>query len=628
MPTELQLAIVLCLLFVLPGGALVSVSSAWSQWPPLQRWCLAIGLSLAVYPIGFYVLRSLWLEQTIGPLKLVGFLGVCGAVWLWRLRRDWRTWLAFEPLEWLALVIFAATMFTRFWIIRDQPYPAWSDSLHHTLLTELTARQGRLPFNMEPYFPIDLGQYHLGLYALTGSAQMLSGAPAHTALLWTAQAFNGLCGLGVYLVLDRKVGRWGAVVGAAVVGLISYQPAWYVNWGRFTQLAAQTVLLMTWMTTWQGLALLRLGVLTRLEATSYLFAAVLLNGATFLFHFRVAILYLPLLALSIVWELWLGIREQRWKPLLAGIMVVGIVSLLSILPVLWAAVHVYLARVAQPVNLLPQEIEQTQIAYFDFPLNVIADLAGRPWLLVLTGLCAVWGWFQQSRFIIAMTVWTALSMSLGFAYLLDMPALSFTNVGAVAIMLYLPISLVVGAASHLLWNRFEWLRHGLGFKVLVFALLILSAIVGRYRAIEQEPPRYFVRPSDIPAMEWIKKNTPAESLFAVNSVFWLPNFPHGIDAGYWLPYLADRKTTASNMLFDLGPEAYKQWVVEASTVTLRLIDEPTALADLRRLGVQYIYIGANSQFYPSSLNGERLSRISGVQALYHQDDVWILKISY
>lgn len=628
MTAEIQLALVLPLLLTLPGLAIVSVSSIWREWPLLQRWCLAIGLSIAVYPVGFYLIRSLSAEMTIGPVKLAAFLTICGVVLVWQLRREWRAWFAFEPLEWLALAIFAATLFTRFWIIRDQPYPAWSDSLHHTLLTELTARQGRLPFTMEPYFPIDLGQYHLGLYALTGSAQMLSGASAHTALLWTAQALNGLCGLGVYLVLDRKVGRWGAIVGAVVVGLISYQPAWYVNWGRFTQLAAQTVLLIAWLINWHVLASFRLDVLSRLEVVVRILVVALLNGAVFLFHFRIAAFYLPLLALSVVWEFWLGIQERRLQPFLVGITAIGLVSLLTVWPVLWTAVQIYLQRVAQPIYVLPQEVERSPNAYFDFPLTAVVELAGRPWLLLLAGICSLWGWQQRSRFVMAMLIWALVSMSFGYAYLLGVPALGFTNVGAAAIMLYLPLSLVVGAAGQMLWDRFDWLRRGPGFTGMLVALIIVGAVAGRYRAIEQEPFRYFIKPADVRAMEWIKAKTPAEAVFAVNTHFWLPNFPHGIDAGYWLPYLAHRKTTAGSMLFDLGPEEHRRWVVEASQAIVRLSDDPTSLTDLRRLGVQYIYIGAHSGSSVSSLDGERLSQTPNVKLLYHQEDVWVFKIEH
>lgn len=628
MPAELRLAVVLCLLFTLPGGAVVSVNSAWRQWPTLQRWCLAIGLSIAVYPVGFYMLRSLWPDQTIGPLKLAGFLSLCGLVWIWCLRREWRTWLTLELLEWLALVVFAAILFTRFWIIRDQPYPAWTDSLHHTLLTELTARQGRLPFNLEPYFPTELGQYHLGLYALTGSAQMLSGVPAHTALLWTAQALNGLCGLGVYVVLDRKVGRWGAVVGAVVVGLISYQPAWYVNWGRFTQLAAQTVLLMAWLINWHVITSFRLGVLSRLEAIVSILIAAMLNGAVFLFHFRIAAFYLPLLVLSVVWEFWLGLRERQLQPFLASVAAMSLVSLLTVWPVLWRAFQIYLQRIAQPVYLLPQELEQASNTYFDFPLIVVADLAGRPSLLVLAAICAAWGWRRQSRFVMTILIWVVVSIGFGYAYLLGVPALSFTNVGASAIMLYLPISLIIGAAGQMLLDHFDRLRRGPGFVGMLVALTIIGAVAGRYRAIERESFRYFIKPVDVQAMEWIKVKTPADAVFAVNTVFWLPDFPHGIDAGYWLPYLANRKTTASSMLFDLGPEEHRRWVVDASRAVIRLSEDPSATTDLRRLGVEYIYIGANSDLFASSLDGERLSQTSRVKLLYHQDDVWIFMIEH
>jgi len=342
---QFRLAVVLTSMLTLPGWAALSLSGLWRRWETLQRWIVAIGVSIAFYPVLFYGTRSLLPFLTFGPYKMSGLLLVCIAIIVWRMRQDWREQFAFERLEWVAIAVFGMTLFTRFWIIRDHPYPAWSDSLHHALLTRLTAVQGKLPTSLEPYFPIPLDQYHLGLYSLTATTQWLAQVPAHTALLWTAQALNGLCGLGVYLVLDRKEGRVGAVVGAVTVGLLSHQPAFYVNWGRFTQLSSQTILLTAWIVTWDALRAWRLPGRDRRTSIAWQMGlAGLLTGSVFLFHFRVAAFYLPLLALSVAWELWKGYRESKVARAASGVLIIGLISVFAAAPAMALALPAYLSR--------------------------------------------------------------------------------------------------------------------------------------------------------------------------------------------------------------------------------------------------------------------------------------------
>jgi hypothetical protein len=46
-----------------------------------------------------------------------------------------------------------------------------------------------------------------------------------------------------YLLAQRLTGRaWAGVLGALVTGLVSLIPAYYVNWGRYSQLAGQVIL--------------------------------------------------------------------------------------------------------------------------------------------------------------------------------------------------------------------------------------------------------------------------------------------------------------------------------------------------------------------------------------------------
>src|ERR1041385_2218774 len=110
--SQIRLIIVLALLFTLPGWALLVCMPGWQQWRGLQRWCLAIGLSIGVYPVLFYGARLVvpWLH--LGAYEMLGLLVICGLVMIWRLRGQMSEQFSFDRLEWLTIGVFDATLFT------------------------------------------------------------------------------------------------------------------------------------------------------------------------------------------------------------------------------------------------------------------------------------------------------------------------------------------------------------------------------------------------------------------------------------------------------------------------------------------------------------------------------------
>jgi hypothetical protein len=539
---------------------------------------------------------------------------------VWRMRDEWRAQIAFEPLEWAALALLGAILFTRLWIIRDHPFPAWSDSLHHTLLTRLTATRGQLPFTLEPYAPIPLDQYHLGLYALSAPVMWLAQVPAHTALLWTAQVLNGLCGLGVYFVLDRRVGRRGALVGAAVVGLLMHHPAWYVNWGRFTQIAAQTLVLIAWDVTWE------MASAWRNEPKRYwaVGGAALLSAAVFLLHFRVAVLYAVLFAVGFGVEVWTFSKEQR-RRVLAGSVIIVALAVLLVVPTLWKAGSFYLESAAemQAAAISPEDRDAAQAAYFSVSWNAVPSLVSRRWLLILAGLSAVIGLWRRESLVAIQLVWLAISVAIGFAYLLGVPWLAFTNMGMVLVGLYQPLSVIIGSAAEALMRlpAFAWLRAPAMVVLGVWICLAGSHL----RATGIEPSRYFVTPEDVTAMQWICENTSEDALFAVNTHFWLPKLPHGTDAGYWIPYFTGRRTSVGVMLSYLNP-THSLEIVEMSRAVKEFERNSFDTTVLSDLGVEYIYIGQKGHFSEPGLNGMLLKSIPEITLVYEQGDVYIFAI--
>lgn len=632
MSDELRSILVLSIMLTVPGWALLSLVPVWQDWNRLQRWCLAIGLSVAIFPVAFYSLRLVLPGFTLGPWKMSVFLLGCGAIVVWRLRGTWRDQLAFDRWDWVAIGILGMTLFTRVWIVRDLPYAAWSDGMHHTVLTQLTAVNGQLPYTMDPYFPVPLGQYHLGLYALSGTVEWLAQVPAHTALLYTAQILNGLCVVGVFLVLDRLSGRMGAIVGATVVGLVSFQPAFYVNWGRFTQIAAQTVLLVAWLVTWHTLKVWRQYRTHSVPRSMMIWYAVLasvLNAAVFLLHFRVAVLYLPLLAIVVAWEFYRAFKERQVRALLGGTLAVGIVSLLFVSPAVWEALRIYIQNRAAPAvasTATPEEIAKARDAYYVFPIQIWPTLTAPTWLMVSGVISAVFAAARRNRLALVVILWTASVLLIGGAYLLKVPLLEVTNMGAVLIMLYLPIGLALGAGVEELLNRARgvWHVRAVSFTL---AVVIVAAFIGSHTAaLPVESFRYFVTDADLTAMAWINENTPPDAWFAINTSFWVPGSPMGTDAGYWIPYFTRRSTTASANLFNLGSKEYAARIRQMSQAAADLATDNAALDELRELGITYIYIGAKGNFDGPGLVPKKIRQAPGIEVAYQQNGVTILRI--
>jgi len=82
-------------IFTIPGWALISINHFWKRWTALQRWIIAIGLSIAFYPVLFYTSRTILPDLQIGPIKTLIIL-LLGLIWIaWKLGSDWKTQFQF-----------------------------------------------------------------------------------------------------------------------------------------------------------------------------------------------------------------------------------------------------------------------------------------------------------------------------------------------------------------------------------------------------------------------------------------------------------------------------------------------------------------------------------------------------
>jgi len=584
---ELKNLLIIFAMFSVPGWFLLSITRFWENWAPLQRWILAVSLSIVFYPILFYFSRLILPNFRIGLNKSIVIGLIFLLIIILKERQNIKTHLQFDKFELIAIGIIFLTLLTRFLLLSTHPYPAWSDSLHHTLLTKLVAVNGQLPYSLEPYEPVNLSMYHLGLYSITGTFTFLSNVPAHTALQWISQVFNGLCGIGIYLFLDKYVSRKAAIIGLIVAGLFSFQPNWYFNWGRFTQLSAQSVLVTAMV--------LNIEVITYYKNLSQankfftVFIASLLNAGLFLLHYRVAVFYFLFLAIIVVVEFIRSYKAKNFFSYLINLAKITSFSIIFISPSIFQAFVKYLEIKMVDVN---QSIS-ADATYYHFPLSSYFSLGLPVWLFIITIIMLVLGLIRKNELMTKIFFWVICLLGLGYLYLLNIPFLMVTNLGAILIMLYIPSSLIIGLG----YEELKQLAPSLFKKDRLFnGFLIAGLFFGYVRVFDIDESRFFLSSEDIEAMSWIKQNLPEDAKIGINTVFWLKESPHGIDGGFWIPYFTGRLTTTGSMLFSLGPNEYINEILNDSELMNAFFNDEYSennVSKMCRSNIQFIYLVDN-----------------------------------
>ncbi len=325
-----------------------------------------------------------------------------------------------------------------------------------------------------------------------------------------------------------------------------------------------------------------------------LLVAAFLSGSIFLFHFRVMAFYGVLVIVGILHlglQAWRCRRIKSWGMALG---VLGILTVLTVLPAFWRAFMWYVTRASTtPVVRAQQQVMQE--VYFALSWSAIPYLLAPRWLIGVGVACAIVVIARRSR-VLDQIFWVVFLSLLGLTYHLGIPWLNISNLSGILIMFYLPLAVVIGDTLGWLLGhpRLPRVLRSSGMAVIAFFVCLNGAYA---RATGVESSRYFLANEDLEAMLWIKENVPTDAVFAVNTYFWMPSAPHGADGGYWIPYFAERQTTAGVMINHLGPSEYLEMVIQRSQQVKRLESgDATALHELRATGVTHIYVGALHPF--------------------------------
>ncbi|WP_026369474.1 DUF6541 family protein [Kallotenue papyrolyticum] len=559
---------------------------AWSwlgrdlRLPHLAAPAVWLALSLSLIPIWFLWHSTLGIALTPAVLRFQAAALMIVAAW--RVYRQGQRPRAPRWL-WLSLIgLLSLVGLTRALQIRGIALPLWVDSLHHTLLVRIVGETGRIPTSLQPYLPVEHLVYHWGFHTIVATWRGLAELDLPTAVLWSGQVLNALMALqmyalGSFLLRSPRAG----LLAAGVVGLLSLLPAYYVTWGRYTQLTGLLVL-----------PVLMLASLALAERRIYSWRLVvlvsLLVAGLMIIHYRVLAFYA---AFMIAYGVVTIVQSRRMSDLLLrfGSGLTGA----AILVAPWAA-EVFRQAIA-PVAQQPSRLAGPA-SYNSVDWGLLQS-GNQPVLFVLAGASTLLAIWQRRWRVIIIAMWVLTLLLLANPTIVGLPSSWFITNHTVQITLFLPVGVLVAAGLN---ELLRWFGHHLSHTRRALARsaawLLLSglALLGTWQLRTViNPATILATPADRRAIEWAIAQTPANGRWLVNSTHWVNGAPRGTDGGWWLLPLGGRWVTTPPALYIYGSPAYKQQV-EALNRRIAALS-PTDQAALEQLvrdaHINYIFIG-------------------------------------
>ncbi|WP_298820156.1 DUF6541 family protein [Chloroflexus sp.] len=622
---ELLTALGGALLFIVPGLAVLR----WLHPEPLpwfERLIYAAGLSWAVIPLLMLVSEPIgwrW-NGTLAWFALV----LLAALALWPARRLRRSRLPYrDMLGWSLALVTIAVFATRFFPTRDLPLGLFGDSYHHTVITQLMIDNGGLFHSWQPYAPAVTFTYHYAFHAMAAWWRWLSGVSAPQAVILTGQAMNGLAAPLLYLLTARLTGsRLTGVWAAVIVGFLSWYPAYYVNWGRYTQLAGQTVLpvaAVAWM------SLIDTAIRSQRSLLRPLLLAIITSAGLAVSHYRVAILAICFViaygAVSLA-PLW-GQGRRQWLRFVFASFVGAVGAGLLALPWLWRVQQGQIIRMAS--SILGTDVEARNPIALE-----IVGLAFQAGLFPLAAVGLGFLLWQRRPAGVVLALWATLSWLAANPQLLNLNGQGLITSFAVLIGAYLAIAPAAGAGVHALARvvtafMFRSRSAAIGFHLALGLLMIGWG--ARMQVAIIDPAYQLATPADVQAAAWIDQHLPPDAVIFVNSFPAYGGYVYaGTDGGWWLSFLTGRRANLLPMAVGFEatdpPDLLQIIRQQHEAIQQYPIGSVEAAAALKSFGFEYLYDGPAANPPGEYLNPAQIDAAPFYELIYRQDGVSIWRI--
>lgn len=646
----LAILAVVAVIFFLPGLALVSLlerraeqgTRHWTEWIGL-----AAGLGLAVPPLLLLWTDLLGLRLGLANVWLVVMLGA--AILLYRVYvlrstssvQDWRTLgrrirrLAIDvrrSFTWadLTFVIVVGLVFlVRLLVVRTLDAPAWGDSVQHAMMTQLFLDEGGLFHSWQPYAPYESLTIHYGFSAAAAFFSWVAGSDATHSTLIVGQLINGMAVLALYPLAVRIANgnRWAGIGAVLTAGLISEMPAFYVNWGRYTQLTGQAILPVALWLLWEVAEHRRIP--WRVIGVTGLAVA----GMTLSYYRMPFYLAAFMAAWLAVWALpnW-KMDFRQWVT--RGVRLVLAAAVTAILFLPWA-LNIRNSRLATYLEAGVNNASPWTSVLADYQIWKNIQNYVPMSLLVTTLIAALLGLILRRRSAVVILLWAAILASLVAGRLIGLPGANLLQNFAIVIALYMPVGILCG------WLLGE-IATSLQRHIRIAPQLLASVLIagGCWFAVPQlgilKPWHIMVTQPDMRAMAWIRESVPQDAVFLVEGFrIYDGRSAVGADAGWWIPLLAGRRNTMPPQYALLNERqaaaGYNQSVVDLvaalENTELNSVEGVQILCDW---GITHVYIGQGQGLV--GVNPQQLYRPDellsnpALKLLYHEDRVYIFQL--
>jgi len=628
-------------LYIIPGWALLGL--LWPGWGNLhwgEKLGLSAGVSLAIYPLIFLWTHLIGLN--LGPLyawipPIVGVLII-----IWNNRKDLKrrrisSPIPLSPFPWsdITLLFVIGLIFAvRFWVIRGLDAPLWGDSYQHTMIAQLLVDNNGLFNSWEPYAELTTFTYHFGFHTLVAVFHWITRIPVIPSVLWTGQILNGLAVISIY-PLAVRIGKnqIAGIVAVLFAGLLSMMPMYYVNWGRYTQLAGLVILPAVVYLTWSLLDA------EKIDWRRYVLPVIALSGLA-LTHYRVFIFALCFEIAFII----LSLSFSWFKVYLKREIIALSFTFLLILP--WI-IQIFSGRMIPNYSQLFTKSASVFIQQYN---SISSNLSFLPTVIwIILPLIIGWGLWSRKKEIALLCMWWSIIFLITNPQWLKLPGAGLISNFAVIISLYIPVGILIGSVS-------TWIIDTIRMKpiitdiqreserklvlstitlvtLIIIVLLSLVGIQERRKDLRVSDHSLVTRP-DIQAAEWIRENTSSNSKYLVNSFFAFGNTTMvGSDGGWWVPILGLRDSLLPPVTYGIEHGYQSDYAFKVNSIFKNLeengISDPLIYQLLREQGTTHIYVG---QRQGSVNSGGAAMKITDLlespfyQVVYNKDRVWIFEV--
>ncbi|NNJ09830.1 hypothetical protein EKD04_005780 [Chloroflexales bacterium ZM16-3] len=619
------------IILVLPGLALLEIGwDGVGALPMATRLCVGMGMGVAFAPLPMLWTNAVGLHPGAWHVWLPGIVSAAVLLWRWSHRRGEQS-RGGEVWEGITLgVVAIALLAVRLAPLSQIEVPLWGDSYHHAMIAQLIIDNGGLFQSWQPYVPYTTLTVQYGFPAISAMFAWVLGGNGVSGTLVAGQVLNATAALSLYPLARRMSGDrpWAGVAAVVVAGLLSPLPGYYVNWGRYAQLAGQvalpTVLWLTWAMVddaerpWKRAVVL----------------AVTVTGMA-LSYYRMAFLYAPFVLLLL-----LIVALPRWmrRPALAirdigGLALAGLMTVIFFLP--WA-INVAGSSLSDKItDVSSGSVPLIDVVRADYNTWLMTPSLIPWYLLALGGLGALAGLAARRWMLAALIPWVLMVAAIVAGRLIGLPGAGLMQSFAVIIALYIPISLVCGWLFSELAGLLARRAPAAHAITAALALALAAAGLPQHAAI-LIPASVIVSHPDIEAMRWVEANTPTDARFLVNGFsIYGGTSAVGADAGWWMPMLAHRANTMPPQYALLNeqpdPANYTRRVVDlVNTLEQVSATLPEGLRAICADKITHVYIGQGQGAVGAAarplLDPASLRANPAFQLIYQRDLVQVFKL--